>query len=336
MKGQPLTPDLESKVEVLASQIKTYPKTKREEIMETARAINEAAAYGQKKKCRNILLERLGYLVKNYTNTNTIEGLSGNIIYLMDFNVEDIGKVVRRFPRALEYDPESIMQPRVDYLLSLGVEEEKIGKVITKHPKILEHSIEKMKKNVEYFELLGANEKQIKRMVTNLPKVLDLKIPNMQIRIDYLKSLGIKDQYMGKVISGLPAVLELSIANMQTKVDYLTSLGISKQDVADMITKSPQTLSYNVEANMKPSYEYLESKYGATTEDIINNPGLLCFSLEKRVKPRHEFVKVKEVVGKYKAGTILTRSDKRFCELMRCTEREYEDFKKEYFEKQAA
>ena len=51
------------------------------------------------------------------------------------------------------------MQPRVNYLLNLGVKQEDVGKIITKHPQILEYRVEQtMQPKYEYLvrELHGS------------------------------------------------------------------------------------------------------------------------------------------------------------------------------------
>jgi mTERF domain-containing protein len=298
-RQKPLTPKLEELIEELASNIKSYPETDKDTIMQTARALDSQAGYGQKQKSKDTLIGLLGYNTKG-RRMGSLQAIPRNIMYLIDLGVNDVKKVVARHPDVLGYSIGK-MNIGVNYLRSLGVKDENLGKIITRLPQVLEYSVE-----------------------------------NMDIRVQYLRSLGVKDEDIGKIVTKLPAVLEYSIEVMDTKVEFLKSIGIKDEDIGKFITKFPQVLGLDVEDNLKPTYKFLKNNFRVTVESIITSPMLLSYSLEKRIKPRYAFLKSKGLENKYKASTVLCYTDDDFAsKLTKCPSIEYQTFKKRYLEKAA-
>ena len=67
---------------------------------------------------------------------------------------KNVPKLILRHPQLLEYSIERTMQPRVDYLISLGVCKTNLGRMITLVPTLLEYRIEEcLKPRVKYLQV---------------------------------------------------------------------------------------------------------------------------------------------------------------------------------------
>lgn len=159
MTNTTVTPqNLDDIVLELAIAIQGYPETSdRDEVMQLASELNSQLGYGQKRGFKDKLIELLGYENADYKVTGSLQTIPENIIYLSDLGVDDVGKVVTRFPTVLGCSIDN-MNLVVEYLKSIGVREEDIGNVVTGLPSILGSDIEKNLKPTyeflqEYFDV---------------------------------------------------------------------------------------------------------------------------------------------------------------------------------------
>lgn len=99
------------------------------------------------------------------------------------------------------------------------------------------------------------------------------------------------------------------------KLKYLESLGLSRDDAVGMVLRCPSLLTFSIENNFKPKYEYLAEVMEKTMEELKEFPQYFAFSLEKRIKPRH--VKVLQSGMEIPLPLMLKSTDEEFEELMR-------------------
>eukprot|EP00966_Prymnesium_polylepis_P284424 6570748-Prymnesium_polylepis.1 len=89
-------------------------------------------------------------------------------------------------------------------------------------------------------------------------------------------------------IASFPQLLLCSVeANLKPTVDYLTSeLKMKPEKIASY----PQLLICSVEANLKPTVDYLTSELKMKPEKIALNPELLWCSVEANLKPTVDYL----------------------------------------------
>lgn len=102
----------------------------------------------------------------------------------------------------------------------------------------------------------------------------------------YLQRLGFKDfealAYHDSVL------LVSSVENtLIPKLKYLESLGLSRDETVGMVLRCPSLLTFSIENNYKPKYEYFVEVMEKKMEELKEFPQYFSFSLEKRIKPRH-------------------------------------------------
>ena len=100
---------------------------------------------------------------------------------------------------------------------------------------------------------------------------------------------------VAKVIVTHPAVLGLSIeANLKPTVEWIKGLGLSKSQVAKVISRFPPVLGYSIEANLKPTVEWIKGlglSQSQVAKVILRLPSVLGLSIEANLKPTVEWVK---------------------------------------------
>ena len=100
---------------------------------------------------------------------------------------------------------------------------------------------------------------------------------------------------VAKVIATSPAVLGYSIeANLKPTVEWIKGLGLSRSQVAKVIAAFPRVLGLSIEANLKPTVEWVKG-LGLTQSQvakvIARFPAVLGYSIEENLKPTVEWVK---------------------------------------------
>jgi len=191
---KPLTEDLESLTERLASAIQTYPEINKDTILQISRELDEKSVYGQKKECKDNLIQRLGYDTRSHQVDGSLQTISENLVYLTDLGVKDIRKVVRRFPQVLALDIENKMKPRVEYLKSIGVKEEDISKVVAILPQVLGSDVEKNLKPT--YKFLQSNFNVCVEDIIKSPNLLSYSLEKrIKLRHEFLKLKEMENRY---------------------------------------------------------------------------------------------------------------------------------------------
>ena len=109
------------------------------------------------------------------------------------------------------------------------------------------------------------------------------------------KEMQLTPVQVAKVIARFPAVLGYSIeANLKPTVEWIQRLGLSQSQVAKVITTSPAVLGLSIEANLKPTVEWIKGlglSQSQVAKVIANFPSVLGLSIEANLKPTVEWVK---------------------------------------------
>ena len=121
----------------------------------------------------------------------------------------------------------------------------------------------------------------------------DSSKPNLE---EFLcKEVGLDTWQVAKVIATFPSVLRYSIeANLKPTVEWMKGLGLSQSQVAKVIATSPQVLSYSIEANLKPTVEWIKGlglSQSQVAKVIATSPQVLSYSIEANLKPTVEWIK---------------------------------------------
>ena len=113
---------------------------------------------------------------------------------------------------------------------------------------------------------------------------------------DFLcKEVGFDTCQVAKVIATFPSVVHYSIeANLKPTVEWIKGLGLSQSQVAKVIARSPPVLGLSIEANMKPKVEWIKRlglSQSQVAKVIVQRPHVLGYSIEANLKPTVEWIK---------------------------------------------
>ena len=109
------------------------------------------------------------------------------------------------------------------------------------------------------------------------------------------QEVGLNTWQVAKVIATFPSVLRYSIeANLKPTVEWIEGLGLSKSQVAKVIATSPQVLGYSIEANLKATVDWVKGlglRKSQVAKLIATCPQVLGLSIEANLKPTVEWIK---------------------------------------------
>ena len=109
------------------------------------------------------------------------------------------------------------------------------------------------------------------------------------------KEVQLTPVHVARMIARFPSVLGYSIeANLKPTVEWINELGLSQSQVAKVIVTSPPVLGLSIEANLKPTVEWIKG-FGLSQPQvakvILEHPTLLGLSIEANLKPTVEWIK---------------------------------------------
>ena len=107
--------------------------------------------------------------------------------------------------------------------------------------------------------------------------------------------LGLSQEQISKVVARLPQILGYSIeANLKPTVEWLRDLGLSQVQIAKVVARFPQVLGCSIEANLKPTVEWLRElglSQVQIAKVVARCPQVLGCSIEANLKPTVEWLK---------------------------------------------
>ncbi|CAE7709645.1 MTERF4, partial [Symbiodinium pilosum] len=119
------------------------------------------------------------------------------------------------------------------------------------------------------------------------------KLP--QVEKYLLGSLCMTRHDVAKVVASFPPVLGYSVeANLKPTVEWIKGLGLSQSQVAKVIATSPPVLGLSIEANLKPTVEWIKGlglSQSQVAKVVASCPQVLGYSIEANLKPTVEWIK---------------------------------------------
>ena len=183
------------------------------------------------------------------------------------------------------------LQPRIQWLLSLGIKQARVAKAIGTFPNILSLSVEQnLKPTVQWLLDTGLNEGQVAKAVAVKPQLLCYSIEqNLKPTVQWLLNMGLSKSQVAKAIAVCPSILGYSIdQNLKPTVQWLLDMGLSKAQVSKAIADWPSILGYSIDLNLKPTVQWffdIGLSQAQVSQAIARKPQLLGYSIEENLKP---------------------------------------------------
>jgi mTERF domain-containing protein, mitochondrial len=230
------------------------------------------------------------------------------------FSNTDISSTIRKRPTLLNTAPAKSLQPKLEFLASIGIEPPLLQRLVLLNPQILHRSI---KSHLEPLftslrEVLGSDAGVVAAL-NKMPFAIRCDAKSFLLTLPQLRDVhGLSAADVSKLVAARPCVLLLSpdrineiveaarkvvepgipmfvhvfrvlstmkAPTLERKFALYRSLGFDKDAVTQMIRRYPLSFTLS-EKKILEIVPFLTDKVGLTCDDIVTYPNLLMRSLE--------------------------------------------------------
>ena len=219
---------------------------------------------------------------------NTAEEISSHLM-AEGFSPTDIARLQER-ALASGVPIERALQPRLKWLLELGLTKSQVAKAVATFPQILRLRIEQnMQPTVQWFLDIGLTKSQIAKAVATFPSILGFSIEqNLQPTVQWFLDTGLTKSQVAKAVATFPQMLGLRVEqNLKPTVQWFLDMGLTKSQVAKAVITHPQVLGLSLERNLKPTVQWfldLGLTKGQIAKAVATCPQIISLSVEKNLK----------------------------------------------------
>eukprot|EP00435_Cladocopium_sp_Y103_P046338 s1570_g13.t1 len=182
--------------------------------------------------------------------------------WLIDLGLtkSQVAKAIATFPQILGCSIDQNLKPTVQWLSDLGLTKSQVAKAVATHPQMLGCSIDQnLKPTVQWLIDLGLTKSQVAKAIATFPQILGYSIDqNLKPTVQWLIDLGLTKGQVAKAVASSPPILGCSIdQNLKPTVQWLIDLGLTKSQVAKAIATHVRILGYSINQNLKPTVQWL-------------------------------------------------------------------------------
>ncbi|CAN6355069.1 unnamed protein product [Urochloa humidicola] len=233
------------------------------------------------------------------------------------FSDADISTTIRKLPVVLASDPAKTLQPKLDFLASVGVSAPLLPRLISFTPIILHRSVEDYLAPlfVTLREVLGGSDDhfvaalrlrpfvarcqpkatilrwlpllrdvhglsadEVGGLVALEPGVIMLTPDRINEILDAVRGVGVEPG-SPKFIYVFSIFTKMKATTLQSKIAYYRHLGFDSDSISQMIRRHPAAMAMS-EKKISEIVGFLTGKAGLSLEDIVAYPYMLARSLE--------------------------------------------------------
>lgn len=274
-----------------------------------------------------IPIESLPHVLNNLNLTKalcfkSVQDIEKMMCFLNAFGGIDL--ILRR-PAILNFDLDSQLIPRIDFLLNMsGGDEVATTTVLLKLPFILAYTVDHYTNHVDFFRsFAGLTDEEIFKIILVYPSLFSASQKRkLHPRIEFLKICGFSSNDIYKLLIKAPLFLSLSFEdnlahklvllikigyqhktkelglamgwvcrtsckNMQEVISLFLNYGLTCEEILAMGKKHPQVLQYN-HKSMKQKLDYLTEDMGYDVREMLAFPAFLGYGFDGRIKHRFE------------------------------------------------
>lgn len=227
-------------------------------------------------ECRELLLQKPDLLRASVTS-----GLIPHYRFLtseMELSVEQLQKIVKKNPNILLYSVEENLIPKLVYymIMRLQMNTRQIHKLLLTYPLILDCNLERtiLPLTVYFMNELEYSPIEFRNILLKFPRLVTHSLRKVKRTIGYFRyELNMIPTQVKKVIYRAPVILGLNLEqNIQPKVQYLQStLDLSNEELHIVLAAMPSLVLLNSEGNLQPKIDYLSSTLLSSAESESNN-----------------------------------------------------------------
>uniref|UniRef100_A0A2P2QCB5 Transcription termination factor MTERF15-like n=1 Tax=Rhizophora mucronata TaxID=61149 RepID=A0A2P2QCB5_RHIMU len=253
-----------------------------------------------------------------------------------EFTPAQISQLASKFPRFLLLTPKSI-QPKLEFMLSIGVSRSNLGTVICKNPLLLERSLEHtiIPCYNALTSILLCNEKVVTAFTRLSWFRISYLLKDLPLNVSVLTGLGVPHSKISYLVKGYPSVvscdpekfsqlvkkvIEFGIDPLQQKfvpaliavfgrwdhkMDAFRTWGISEDEVLSAFKRYPLFMTLS-EKKLTSTMDFLVNTMGVKPAEVIRVPCVLSHSLAMRIVPRCSVLRVLLLKGLVKKKISLS------------------------------
>ncbi|CAL1403548.1 unnamed protein product [Linum trigynum] len=276
-----------------------------------------------------------------------------NLLRSHGFSSTQIAKCIKGYPSVLVLDPERIVRPKLDFLLSLGIPSPELNKVVSSNPYLLIMSLEKcliprcnflkevlarddefvrvlkrsqrcfvgniqnnVVRNLALLRNLGVSKNAIAYLVSNFPHVAFKVHSDFAKRVELAKEFGC-DPLKWNFASAIRVFSSVKKSSWEKRLQVYGRWGWSKDLIMLAFKIFPQCMC-NSDEKIMQTMDFLVNKLGWESEAAAKFPNIFSLSFEKRVVPRCSVLQLLRLRGLIDdmpcLSTFLCPAEKRFKE----------------------
>ena len=99
-------------------------------------------------------------------------------------------------------------------------------------------------------------------------------------------------------------------------------LGLGREGAAKVVRRQPAVLGLSVEANINPKLAFISLHFANIF--VYDALGLVCYSRIGRMVPRVNLLERYDMLGKWRAGTVLKSTNPKYCKMVGIHKDEYD------------
>lgn len=265
-----------------------------------------------------LLVRGVGYVIGGNARSGSNESCSDNCSQGVEYYLQNvlgisshvIIKLKKNQPTLFQLSLKDKVQPAVEYLFSLlmqdasiktiqSKEKKQLVKIVMNHSNLFQLDVDTNLRPTTKFlrDYCELAENELATIVGSIPAVLGLAVdgnlrPKLQLLLDILTK-GAKQEVDGSKkalkasILKHPQILALSSTNIRTKVEYFDEIDIKSNVEHDntlaarLLTTAPSVYSLSLVENIMPKVNYLASLWGwSSLSDKLCECPLLTLSMD--------------------------------------------------------
>ncbi|CAL5094951.1 unnamed protein product [Urochloa decumbens] len=233
------------------------------------------------------------------------------------FSDADISSTIRKQPTVLASDPSNTLQPKLDFLASVGVSAPLLQRLISLNPTLLHRSVEDHLAPLfaTLREVLGGSDDRVVAVLRRWPFVARCQPKATMLRwLPLLRdAYGLSADEIAFLVARQPGVLmqgpdrineivdavrrvgfepgspmfaegflvfsQMKAATLESKMELYRHLGLDNDSIVQMIRRYPASMRAS-EKKISEMVGFLTGKAGLSLEDIVASPYMLALSLE--------------------------------------------------------
>uniref|UniRef100_A0A0A9CB81 Uncharacterized protein n=1 Tax=Arundo donax TaxID=35708 RepID=A0A0A9CB81_ARUDO len=270
------------------------------------------------------------------------------------FSDADISATVRKLPTMLSRDPAKTLQPKLEFLASVGIAAPLLPRLVSLNPILLQRSVQDHLAPLfdSLREVLGSNTR-VADVLRQAPFVIRCQPKSTLFRVlPLLRDVhGLSPSEVSKLIALQPGVIlqgpdrineiveaarnagvepaspmfvyviailcKLKAPTLESKIALYRRLGFGEDGVTQMIRRYPGSIAIS-ERKIEETVGFLIGKAGLSREDIVTYPTLLVRSLEahsRRCAVVAALRRAGKRQGQHRLAVLLRCTKERFLEV---------------------